>query len=217
MKSIKLEVQKREGTGKSFVKKRRQKGYVPGIVYGPELAPWLFEAEYGNIKHVLKRIADEIMLVNIDLDGKEVHTIIKEVQRHPVTGRIIHIDLEQISLKKSITVKLPVEFVGEAQGVEKGGVLTPHMRTLTVKGLVKDIPEDIKIDVSELDFNDSIHVKDVELPGLEKLNDPQESIVSVVMPKGIEEEKEKVAEEVAEGEEAAVTPEEEAAEEKPKE
>ena len=108
---------------------------------------------------------------------------------------MLHIDLKQFSLDEPIIVSLPLEFVGESVGVKQGGVLTPHMHKLTVKGVIKDLPESIKIDVSALDFHDSVHIRDISYEGIKILDEPEKTVVSILVPRGLEEAEKKVTEE----------------------
>jgi large subunit ribosomal protein L25 len=137
-----------------------------------------------------------------DFDGRQV--IIKELQRNPISGAYLHADLYAVDLKQTIHVSIPVHIKGIAIGVtQDAGILDHATRELDVECLPDAIPEEIAVDVSELETGDSIHVRDLVVPeGATILNDPDVSIVSVVAPAVVEEEAPAEAEEGVEGEAA---------------
>jgi large subunit ribosomal protein L25 len=150
-----------------------------------------------------------------DFDGRQV--LIKELQRNPITGAYLHADLYAVDLKQTIHISIPVHIKGSAIGVTLGGGILDHAtRELDVECLPNAIPEEIAVDVSELETGDSIHVRDLTVPeGATILNDPDVSIVSVVAPAVVEEEAPAEEEVLAEGEappegEAEAAPEESA-------
>jgi len=112
----------------------------------------------------------EVFVVNLDIDGKKTKAIMKALQFHPVSDKVLHIDFLEITEDKPVVVELPVKLEGLAEGVKAGGKLALEMRKLKVKGLYTQIPENIVIDVTELGLGKSIQVAKVSAANLEILN-----------------------------------------------
>jgi len=214
MEKIKLEATVRTETGKGAARKLRREGFVPGIVYGPESEPTPIKIEGKNLIHALH--AGENVLIDLHLQedgkkwGKKKTVLVKEVQYEPVHWKIIHVDFLEVSPERAIRTHVPIVTIGEEDcaGVKAGGVLDYHLRELEIECLPSQIPEEIRVDVTELELGHSIHVADLEIPeGIRVLNDPEDTIVSVIAPAALVAE-----EEVAEGELEEEVEEEEAAE-----
>ncbi len=112
----------------------------------------------------------EVFIVNLDIDGKKTKSIMKALQFHPVTDKVLHIDFLEVFDDKAVTVEIPVKLEGLAEGVKAGGKLALEMRKLKVKGFYAEIPENIVIDVTSLGLGKSIQVAKVSVPKLEILN-----------------------------------------------
>jgi large subunit ribosomal protein L25 len=123
----------------------------------------------------------ETYFIEIDIDGKKYKTILKDVQYHPVNDAPMHADFQQVFDDKKTTVKLPIELTGVSKGVVKGGKLRLVSRRLTVKGLPADLPESIKVDITNVDLGQSVKVKDVDVSGVEVLDAPNAVIIQVKM------------------------------------
>jgi len=194
-----LEVQSRSTLGKSAVKKMRAEGLVPAVLYGREEKPTPLAVN----EHALNRFFHKYgqsMLVSLvsDADNKDEEklAIVKEVQYHPVTGRVSHLDFYSIRIGVPIEVEVPLSFEGKSVGIDKGGLLQPVRRSLEIRCLPREIPEVLKIDVSALDMGDAIHVNDLDIEGIEFVSPVNFTIVTVQAPKAEVEEVE--AEEVKE-------------------
>ncbi|HPW66889.1 MAG TPA: 50S ribosomal protein L25, partial [Salinivirgaceae bacterium] len=124
-------------------------------------------------------VSPHVYLFDIDIEGTKTTAIAQDVQYHPVTDKIIHVDFLAVNEKKPIKVKLPVELTGTSVGVMRGGKLRLITRKLYVKGLMKDLPPTIKIDISNLDVAHGIKVSDVKVEGLTFLDPKQTPIVKV--------------------------------------
>jgi large subunit ribosomal protein L25 len=160
-----LAVDLREGKGKSVTRKLRAQGKVPAVVYGPGIEPTQIVVEDLGLAKVLRGGANA--LVDLTgakaLEGKPV--LVKEVQRDPLSRRVVHCDLYAVNLKARLDVEIPLHFVGTPRGVAlDGGVMEPLLRTLEVSCMPLAIPESIDIDVSNLGIGDAIHVRDLLLP-----------------------------------------------------
>ncbi|MBU2574696.1 MAG: 50S ribosomal protein L25 [Elusimicrobia bacterium] len=168
--------------GKGGLSALRSQGVIPAVIYGlkqPSVAVVVVEKEMLGI---MKKGANAVL--KLKYSGKEDNVIIKEVQRHVVTDKPIHIDFHRISLTEKIEVKVHIKIVGEAFGVKtEGGILEHSLREFNVLCMPVDIPKEIEVNVTELKLGESIRVKDVKSEKAEILDDPSHLIVTVVMPK----------------------------------
>lgn len=186
---VTLVMESREKTGKGENGRLRKAGYVPCILYGPEIK----ENIKGklNMREVERILAGrwESTRLNVKLpDGSEELCLIREAQRHPLNDMPLHIDLLHLVRGHKITVNIPVEVTGRenSQGIKDGGVLEVT-RELEVLSLPMSIPDVITVDVSALNIGDAIHAGDIKLPeGVELSVDPEEVIAIVVTSRGVE-------------------------------
>ena len=160
MKSIKINGSKRESVGKSSTKVLRNAGKVPCVVYGGE-KPVHFSADEISFSKLV--YTPNAHMVAISFDGKsEINAIIQDIQFHPVSEKILHIDFLQLFEGKEVTMTVPVKYEGNAPGVRnEGGILSKNKRKLSVRALPKDLPDYIKADISNLNLNDNITISDV--------------------------------------------------------
>ncbi len=204
-----LAIELREETGKGAARKLRATGRIPGIYYGGGAEPRRVQLESRALERLLSTSAAGMnTLIDLkgggDLDGKVV--LVKELQRDPVMGSLVHADLYAVNVDRVVTVSVPVNLVGNPTGVvNMGGIMDHALREVELSCLPRAIPEEIRADVTSLDLGDSLHVRDLVLPeDVELLTDPDVSVVSIVAPKVEEEapaeEEEEGAEAVAEGE-----------------
>ena len=202
-----LDVEDRPERGTRASKRMRREGYVPGVVYGGGSGECTsFKVDWHALRTVL---VDGSALIDLKVGGKTRPVIVKDQQRHPVRGQIVHIDLLEVRLDEKIhsTVSVELEGVEDAPGVKEGGVLEQANRELNIEALPTDIPERILVDVSGMEVNAVMHLSEINAPaGVEFLDDPEETIIATItVPTAvaepeIEEETELVGEE---GEEAA--------------
>lgn len=166
MEKAKISACVREKTGKETAKKVRQNEYVPCIIYGrgSNIPAKIYRSEVKTLRDM--HFSESALIdLEIDISGKKdtYPVVIKEVQYHPVNEKVIHIDFMRISLDEKIKVNIPVILQGEPKGVKEGGVLEQLLREIEIEALPNDIPEEIKIDVSNLDIGNSIHVQNIVL------------------------------------------------------
>jgi large subunit ribosomal protein L25 len=215
MKTLEIKGSLRQDLGKKNSKDMRKEGLVPCVMYGGE-KNLHFSAHENQFKKLV--YTPEVFFVNVVLDGQPYDAVMQDIQFHPVTDAIIHIDFVQVFPDKNVTVNLPVRLTGSSVGIRAGGKLRQRRRYLKVNGLIKDMPDRLEIDLSDLDIGESVKVGDLSYDNLEILDPPRAMIVGVVssrliskgMEEAVPEEVEEVAaEEVAEGEEGAVAPTEE--------
>ncbi len=160
MKSITINGSKRESVGKSSTKALRNAGKVPCVVYGGE-KPVHFSADEISFSKLV--YTPDAHTVIISLDGKEqINGIIQDIQFHPVSEKILHIDFFQLFENKEINMTIPVKFSGNAPGVRlEGGLLFKNKRKLYVKALPKNLPDFISVDISNLHLNDNVTIQDL--------------------------------------------------------
>ena len=204
MDILNLEVERRTGKGKVAARRMRQAGQVPAVVYGIH-DPTPLTVNPKELERVLATRAGTNVIIQLNVTGDakgERPVLVKELQRDPMKGRILHADFLEIRMDRKIKVDVPIVLRGEAPGIKQGGVLSQLMRELEVECLPIAIPEDIPVDVSGVNLNGVLHVRDIVLPeGVDLMSDPEEPILTVAAPV---EEEEKPAEEAAPvGEEGA--------------
>ncbi len=217
MKEITLEAKSRKETGKGVARKLRAKGLIPGVVYGKGEEAQAIEMNYVDFHNSMRKAGNENPLITLFVDGKDSgkKALIRDVQRDPVEGNLLHIDFQHISLTEKIHIEVPVALEGQPDGVKNfGGIMSWLVRMVRVSCLPTNIPSKIVIDVSALKIHESIHIRSIKLENAEILNDPDETIVTVIPPTIIKEETPATAEgEVAaaavpvEGAEGAAEPE----------
>jgi large subunit ribosomal protein L25 len=162
---LELTVTPREGRGKSVTRKLRALGQVPAVVYGSGISPTSIVVESLALAKVLRGGANALIDLKGDksVEGKPV--LVKEIQRDPLSRKVVHCDLYAVNLTARIDLEIPLHFVGIPRGVAlDGGVLEPLLRTLEVSCMPLAIPESIDVDVSNLGIGDAIHVRDLVLP-----------------------------------------------------
>lgn len=187
MIQITIDAEVRNETGKGVARKLRQQGKIPGVLYGPKVDSTPLCVNEHEFNKVLFKAEGEQVIFTLNLDkngaGKEEKlALIKELQRHPVNDRVRHIDFYAISVDEEIKVEVPIKPVGKAKGVEvNSGVLELIQRTVTVSCLPLSMPNEIEIDVSDLDIGDAIHVKDLVPPeGVRFAEPPDTTLITVV-------------------------------------
>ncbi|MDL1965146.1 MAG: 50S ribosomal protein L25 [Candidatus Desulfofervidus auxilii] len=207
MGDILLKAQVREKTGKEVSRKMRAQGLIPAILYGPSTPPIPLVVNPIAVLKVLEKEQSASSFLDLEItDGKTSQVkkaLIKDVDFHPATDQLMHVDFYEITVGKELTLEVPIVIVGKAKGVEKGGVLEQNLRELTISCLPKLVPSHIEIDVANLDIGDSIHVADISVAeGIRIENDPQVPVITLVAPEEEEVKAEVEEEEVEETEEA---------------
>lgn len=159
MKALKIQGSKRESVGKSSSKALRNAGLIPCVLYGGD-QPLHFAAEENQFLKLV--YTPDVHTVDIKLDGdKVVKAILQDIQFHPVTDKILHVDFYELHDDKPVTIEIPVNLLGTARGVLNGGVLRRNFRRLKVKALPKDLPDYIEIDISKLRIGQKVYVREI--------------------------------------------------------
>jgi large subunit ribosomal protein L25 len=195
-----LKVSQRDAFGSRATRRLRREGLIPGIVYGQGGEARPFQVPARELRTLL---AEGQTLVDLELEGsKAVPVVIKEQQHHPVRGDVMHLDFLEVRLDEEIQAEVAIELEGadNAPGVREGGVLEHVTREITVEALPTEIPEQITVDVSEMDINDTINLASVAVPAGVKFmaDEPEEITIATLSPPRIEEEPEPELEEEAE-------------------
>jgi large subunit ribosomal protein L25 len=193
MERVNLETQLREEKGKQLVKRLRKGGLVPAVVYKGGTESLSLKLSGKDFLKVIGTKAGANVIINLQISGQDKKgssknandktVMIKEIQRDPVHGNVLHIDFNEISLTETLEVKVKVEPKGEAIGVKEGGTLERVMWEIEVECLPTQIPEKIEVDITNLKINDDVFVKDIVVPeGVKVLQDPELIVMSVKPP-----------------------------------
>ena len=214
MEKVELITEPREGTGTSYVKKLRAQDKIPAVLYKKGENAISLTLDKLELLKVLHTAKGENVIVALTVKGsKKAKTrtvIVKEVQRHPIRDEILHVDFNEISLKEKITVKIPIQTKGESKGVKEGGILEHTLWEVEVECFPTQIPENVTVDISELEIGDVVHVRDLVLPeDVKLLTDPEQAVVTIESPVMAEVEETAAEEEAAEVSELEVISEKE--------
>jgi large subunit ribosomal protein L25 len=201
-----LTVNRREPAGSRAARRLRREGIVPGVVYGGGKDPVAFQVESRVLRLALSHAG---AVLDLSVDGEaSTPVVVKELNRHPVSGDAIHIDLFRVRLDRPIQATVALELVGtdDAPGVKEGGVLEHVTRELTIEALPTDIPDSIQHDVSQMEIGDTVTLAELTAPTTVKLMDDEEVVIATLTPPRLQVEEEPEIEEetevVGEGEEA---------------
>ncbi|MCM8819346.1 MAG: 50S ribosomal protein L25 [Candidatus Omnitrophica bacterium] len=185
MEKISIEAILRTKVGKEISKKERKKGLIPAIIYGRNirLPISLTQVSLKLLKKVnfSKGIVFEIHLNSKEKETETIYALIKDVQYHPLTEDVIHIDFLNISLTEKIKASIPIVLKGEAKGTKDGGIVQQILWGIEVEGFPTDIPQKIEVDISDLMIGHAIHVLDIKIPeNIKIITSPEATIVTVV-------------------------------------
>lgn len=197
MNTLDIKGYKRENTGKQNSKRLRFDAKVPCVLYGGKERIH-FYVPMAYLKNLI--YTPNVYFVNIEIGEKTYKTILQDIQFHPVSELVLHMDFLEVFDDKKIKVMIPIVFKGQAPGVIKGGLLTKSIRKLQIKGLPKDIPNKIPVDVSNLDLGNTAKIRDIKTENYEITMSQQMPVAAVIVPRALkskqtsEEEGEVVAE-----------------------
>lgn len=180
--STNLEVTTRDAGGSRTARRLRKEGRVPAVIYGGDSEPLSIEVDARTLRNTL---AHGGSILDLALGGKKQSVLVKNVQRHPVRGEIMHADFLRVRADVAIQAPVVIDLVGgeEAPGVLEGGVLAQETREVTVEALPGDLPETITHDVSSMEINTSITLADITAPsGVTFVDDPETTIASITPP-----------------------------------
>ena len=202
----KLVIENRELKGSPNARRMRREGKIPGVIYsdGAEGRPIALPKHAFEL--MFHRHAGEQMMISVELDGKDLSVLLKDVQRDMMSDGIEHVDLQEVSMNKKLRVSAPIELVGEASGVKnEGGLLDHLLHSVDVECLPGDILESIEVDVTDLNIGDMLYIKDIKLDAskYDIMMDGDVGVAAVSAPRVVVEEDGEEGEEGAEGAEGA--------------
>mgnify|MGYP001497124838 FL=1 len=176
MKTLAINVKEREKVGKSNTRSLRNQGNVPCVLYGGEkqVTFYAHENEFRKLVYT-----PDVFIVELDIDGKKYNAIMQDIQFHPVTEKILHIDFLQVFDDKPVTVSIPVILNGIAEGVRQGGVMMFRRNKVITKGLVKDLPDAIELNIEHLKIGMFIYIQDLNIDGCQFIAPGNSVIVGV--------------------------------------
>ena len=176
MKSIAISGSPRENVGKRDAKELRYQAKVPAVLYGGATQTH-FAVSAADLKPVV--YTPEVHFIDIQVAGNSTKAIIKDIQFHPLTEQILHVDFLQLDDAKPITIEIPVRLTGVSPGVKTGGKLVQKLRKLRIKALPKDHLDTIDVSIDKLDVGNSVRVGDISFKNLTITNADEDTIVSV--------------------------------------
>jgi large subunit ribosomal protein L25 len=184
--NTKLDVHAREAAHSRETRRLRRAGQVPGVLYGGNDGPVAFAVAERTLRHAL---AAKGAVLELSIDGgSSTPAVLKDAQRHPVRGELMHVDLLRVDLNVAIQQPVTVELLGadEAPGVVEGGILEHVTREVNVEALPNEIPETIQVDVSKLEMNGTFSLGDASAPaGITFLDDPETTILASITPPSV--------------------------------
>ena len=178
MKSLQIKGAKRTALGKKESKKIRAQKIVPCVLYGGK-EPIHFQVNESEFRQAV--YTPNVYLIDLDIDGTTYKTIMQDIQFHPVEEQILHVDFLEITDEKPIKIEIPVKVEGYAKGMRSGGKMKLNLRRLKVKGLAKNIPDTINLNIEDLDLGQSIKVGQIQAENLELLNSKSVPVVTVMV------------------------------------
>jgi len=181
MKEVSLSGSLRANVGKKDAKAVRNSGEVPCVVYG------LGEQTHFSVKHVdMEKLVytPNVYIINLDIDGKAIKTVVQDIQFHPITDKILHVDFIELKDDKKIKVNIPVNLIGRSPGVMAGGKLQQIFRRVKVNALPANLPDSIDVDISKLQIGQAVRVRDINTEELDIQNAASAVVCSVKMARG---------------------------------
>jgi large subunit ribosomal protein L25 len=184
-KQVALAASGRAGLGKGEARALRRAGRVPGVAYGADLEQAIPVSVDGReLYHALHTDAGTNAILRLDIDGADTQlAIVREIQRHPVRREVTHVDFVTVNRNVKISVDIPIVIEGEAPGADEGGVADQVLFTLAVEVLPLEVPDQITLDISDMQVGDVKRVSDLTLPeGVETSEDPETTVITVNVP-----------------------------------
>ncbi|KHJ37814.1 50S ribosomal protein L25 [Pedobacter glucosidilyticus] len=182
MKSIAISGSPRENVGKRDAKELRYSGKVPAVLYGGKEQVH-FAVEAPSLRDLV--YTPEVNFAELEIAGKKIKAVLKEIQFHPLTEQILHVDFLQLFDDKKVTMEIPVKLTGTSPGVKMGGKLVQKLRKLKVNALPKDMPQYVEVSLEPLEVGKSTRVRDLNPEGYTITNVGEDTIVSVIMSRAL--------------------------------
>lgn len=208
MNKFEFSANARDVKGSKLARRLRREDLLPAVIYGASQEPQKVSLVHQQMMHAIANEAFYSHILTVNVDGKPEKVILKAIHRHPYKPQILHMDFMRVSEKEKITMHVPLHFIGEeeAPGIKEGGILSKMITDVEIRCLPANLPEFIEVDISGLEVGHALHVLDIKLPkGVEFSHEIDEhhniGIVSIHIPRVVEEEVVAAAEEEAAGEE----------------
>ncbi|SFS86740.1 50S ribosomal protein L25/general stress protein Ctc [Marininema halotolerans] len=182
-------VKRRESRPRSVLRKLREEGRVPGVVYGYNQENTTVDMDMGELIRILQR-QGTASVIDLELEGNKHNVMISELQRDRLKDRIIHVDFKIVNMKEPIDTEIGIHLEGEATGVKEGGILQHQARTVHIRCLPEHIPDGISYDISELAIGDSVSVGDLQVPAQVEVLSEAEEVIASILPPQVEQEAE---------------------------
>ncbi len=199
MKTISISAEKRTSLGKKSTRDLRKMDHVPCVMYGGAEVIH-FHAHENDFRHIVySHIAH---IVEVNLDGEVHKAVMQDLQFHPVTDKLFHIDFVEVFDDRPVTVELPIKLVGTSIGIKNGGKSRQRRRVLKVRGLIENLPDALDLDITNVEIGDVVKIGDLSYENLEVL-DPARSMVYSVVSSRVSMKGMEIEEPEAEGEEGA--------------
>jgi len=185
MATAQLSATARSTSGKGAARTTRRDGSVPAVIYGPAREPMALAVNAREFSRLIERVAAENTVIELNIDGTMSHTLIREIQRHPVKRDVLHVDFQELVAGEKVVVQIPLVLVGTPDGVRhSGGILNQIMQELECRVDPLNMPGHIDVDVTPVTIGHSLHVSDIVVPeGVEVLEDPDATVAVVAAPK----------------------------------
>lgn len=188
MESQQLKCLSRTQVRSSGVKKLRENGSIPGVVYGYKVDPVNIEINSKEFDNLIKKSDSNVIIADIEIEGNDRparKVLLKNVQYHVLKGNVLHVDFMEVHEDRPVTISVPVQPFGESVGVKNaGGTLGVILNRVNIKALPKDIPSLIKVDISNLNVGDIFYIKDMpQLDGVEYLQPEKIQIMTIIPPR----------------------------------
>ena len=202
MKSVALNAFPRTQGRRAGAKKLRESGRIPAVIYGRQTQPQKLEINAKEMENLTHHSISENLLVDLavkDDNRPKRLALVQEIQHHPLSGKMLHVDFHEVAEDEKVTIMVPLETVGEAAGVKTGGGVLEHVLfKIKVRALPKDLPEMITADVSHLNIGDAVHLGELKAPeNVEILGDKNIPVIACAAPRTEEEEAAEAAEAAA--------------------
>ncbi|UOF94534.1 MAG: 50S ribosomal protein L25 [Bacteroides sp.] len=184
MKYININGNLRKFISKSHLKNLRNNFLIPCVLYSKNTVIH-FSINYNNFISDLTNCNNKLVNILINDTQKKYDAIIQDIQFHPVSDQIIHIDFMMINNETNVKVNIPIKIFGKSPGIQSGGKLHINMRSIYVRGLIKDLPQEFKINIGQLNIGDVIQIKDILADNISILNDNNSTILKIAMSKAM--------------------------------
>ena len=190
MKSFAISGSRRENVGKRDAKELRYEGKVPAVLYGGDNQIH-FAVSAADLKGLV--YTPDVHFVDIDVEGTKAQAVLQDIQFHPLTEQILHVDFLRVNESKPFVMEIPVKLTGTSPGVKMGGKLIQKLRKLRVKAFAKDMPQYVEVGIEVLELGKSVRVGDLSFDKFQVTNNTDDTIVSVVMSRALKQAEQEAA------------------------